>query len=509
MEYRGARQGAVFFWQLGQAPLKSAESAKFNAISQPSISDNYLTIVGNRLFHRFGSEAGNMRNINRLHWLSLGLFLGTLLWPVLSLAQQPLPWESTLENAQRAAAQSNRLVLIHFWAPWCGKCKKMESEVFNQPGFAASLLVNYVPVKINADQMPATATRYGITALPTDIIITPQGQIVDMMRGQIEATQYLARLNQIASIRRQKANEMAQAPAGAATRSGERPTDRPGPEMTAAGNQSVPNSSPSDDRYADYYRQNPGNQPLVSAAARTSDPSQPNPAPISPPYGQQQTAPGPDLAGPSLIQSPATPAQQSRDLGPPSGTNSPPAVAQTTPQQQPAMVGSPQPPAVNAQQQAMAGIGSSPAALLANAGQQQAPTSSPASTQPPANAPLCMDGYCPVTLTDKQQWISGDRRYGAIHRGRTYLFTGPEEQRRFFADPDRYAPVISGNDIVWARETSQAVPGRREHGVFYNGHVFLFENEASLEKFRKNPTYYATQALDAIQATNRTAQQMR
>ena len=110
---------------------------------------------------------------------------------------------------------------------------------------------------------------------------------------------------------------------------------------------------------------------------------------------------------------------------------------------------------------------------------------------------------------EKQQSAPGDRRYRAIHRGRTYLFTGPEQQRTFFKDPDRYAPVISGNDIVQAMEKGQAVPGKREHGVFYNGHIFLFADEVSLDKFSKNPAFYANQALEAIQASNRPSQQMR
>ena len=103
----------------------------------------------------------------------------------------------------------------------------------------------------------------------------------------------------------------------------------------------------------------------------------------------------------------------------------------------------------------------------------------------------------------------GQSPLGATHRGSTYLFAGSEEQRRFLADPDRYAPVISGNDIVQAMEKGQTVPGMREHGVFYNGHIFLFADEADLEKFSKNPAYYADPALEAIQASAHTAQQMR
>ena len=127
-----------------------------------------------------------MRKINRLHWLGVGLFLGTLLFPGLTIAQQSFPWESTLENAQRVAAQSNRLVLIHFWADWCGVCKRMETEVFNQPGVASAVMVNYVPVKIDVEQLPSIAIKFGVTALPTDIIITPQGQVVDQIRGQLK-----------------------------------------------------------------------------------------------------------------------------------------------------------------------------------------------------------------------------------------------------------------------------------------------------------------------------------
>ena len=121
----------------------------------------------------------------------------------------------------------------------------------------------------------------------------------------------------------------------------------------------------------------------------------------------------------------------------------------------------------------------------------------PNPTQPPAiNPSLALEGFCPVTLSEKQQWVPGDRRWGAIHRGRTYLFVGPEEQKRFFTDPDRYAPAVAGNDIIVALEQGQSVPGQRQHGVFFGNRVYLFSSEATLEKFSKNPHQYASQAMD-------------
>jgi len=114
-----------------------------------------------------------------------------------------------------------------------------------------------------------------------------------------------------------------------------------------------------------------------------------------------------------------------------------------------------------------------------------------------------MDGYCPVLLGEKEQWVKGDPRYGVIHRGRTYLFVGPEEAKRFFADPDRYAPVLSGMDVVLALEENRQVPGRREYGAWYEGRVYLFAGETSYRKFVQAPPRYAAAALQASVGTAR------
>jgi YHS domain-containing protein len=91
----------------------------------------------------------------------------------------------------------------------------------------------------------------------------------------------------------------------------------------------------------------------------------------------------------------------------------------------------------------------------------------------------------------------GDARFGAVHRGRTYLFLGPTEVKNFLADPDKYAPVLSGNDPVMAVENQQLVPGRREFGVYSDNRVYLFADERSRINFEKNPQRYSADALQA------------
>ncbi len=121
--------------------------------------------------------------------------------------------------------------------------------------------------------------------------------------------------------------------------------------------------------------------------------------------------------------------------------------------------------------------------------------------QPPAAAPqhppIAMDGFCPVTLSEKQKWAKGDPKWGAIHQGRTYLFTGAEEQKRFLAQPDVYSPALSGYDAVRFTETGQLVEGVRNHGVFYKSQIFLFADEGALERFWRQPTAYVNRVEQA------------
>lgn len=122
------------------------------------------------------------------------------------------------------------------------------------------------------------------------------------------------------------------------------------------------------------------------------------------------------------------------------------------------------------------------------------PLATPPVVAPPAPPPLGLDGFCPVELTDRRAWQAGDRRFGAIHRGRLYLFVGPEQQQRFLANPDRYSPVASGMDTVLAAESGRQVPGLRKYGAFYGDRVYLFATPESLERFMAQPTRFAQTA---------------
>jgi len=114
--------------------------------------------------------------------------------------------------------------------------------------------------------------------------------------------------------------------------------------------------------------------------------------------------------------------------------------------------------------------------------------------------PIALDGFCPVTLqevinhnpADRGAWKKGDRRFGAIHDGRTYLFASAEQQQKFLANPDAYAPVLAGCDPVLFAERGQMIDGKRAYGLITADHqVYLFADEATLNRFKQSPGNYA------------------
>ena len=121
------------------------------------------------------------------------------------------------------------------------------------------------------------------------------------------------------------------------------------------------------------------------------------------------------------------------------------------------------------------------------------PPSQPAADVPLSRGelPLGLNGFCPIQLVENENWLPGDSRWAVEYRGRIYLTSGADKQQRFLANPERYAPVLTGNDPVLAIDESRMEPGRTEHCVVYDGRLYSFSNASTLARFRQNPKRYA------------------
>ena len=130
----------------------------------------------------------------------------------------------------------------------------------------------------------------------------------------------------------------------------------------------------------------------------------------------------------------------------------------------------------------------------------QAPTTEDLKETPPQKTmPLGLEGYCPVALMESGNWVEGQARWGARHRGRTYLFSGLEQQQAFLSDPDRYSPALSGDDPVAAIDGGKISAGQRRYGVTYQQRIYLFESPETRAAFAANPQRYTSRVLLAEQ----------
>jgi len=395
-------------------------------------------------------------------------------------AQHGVAWRTDLDRAKADAQATGRLVLVHFWAPWCRPCMAMEQTVFNDQRLGDTLETQYVPVKLNTDDHRDLAKKLGIKTLPADVVLAPSGEMLASFNSPRTAESYMARMSQVAAANRSSIGTVANAGTPAATVShtqqpGQAPPTQPHANVASQVSHNGGNTAaaaPGGDRYTSHDRYSaPQNQPAPQGDRYGANA----------PSGDDRYAAGDRYASGPTYDPLAGAGQPTASQTPSNPYAS--ALEKHSGQQ-------PQP-----QQVAHQSMSSQPTHQPSM--QPKNPTQPPAAK--PAESQFVLDGFCPVTLVEAHRWAPGDKTWGAIHLGKTYLFVSQAEQQKFLADPDRYAPVMSGVDPVLALENRQQVPGMRKHGVKYRGQVYLFSSEETLRRFEQNPGSYANGVMQAMQ----------
>jgi thiol-disulfide isomerase/thioredoxin len=136
-----------------------------------------------------------MKNIKKIMTLLAVLTISMATAP--KLFAQVKFQKTGLDEAKAKAAKANKLLFVDVYATWCGPCKRLDSQVFNQEKVASVLNQKFVALKIDGDDQKRVmdVVALDVEAYPSLFIINPKTDEITKFQGFIDADDLLEELD--------------------------------------------------------------------------------------------------------------------------------------------------------------------------------------------------------------------------------------------------------------------------------------------------------------------------
>jgi len=105
------------------------------------------------------------------------------------------------ENFERIVLDSSKDVLVEFYAPWCGHCKKL-APVWEKLATAFKNDEDVVIASLDADKYKDVGSKYGVSGFPTIIFFSKDNKEGDKYNGGRELNELVGHINQVAGTHR-------------------------------------------------------------------------------------------------------------------------------------------------------------------------------------------------------------------------------------------------------------------------------------------------------------------
>ena len=103
-----------------------------------------------------------------------------------------------------------------------------------------------------------------------------------------------------------------------------------------------------------------------------------------------------------------------------------------------------------------------------------------------------LKGFCPVAIRDERRLVPAVDEFSCEHQGQAYRFSTAEALEKFQANPETYAPIAGGLDVVAVRNGAAVANGSLDFAVWYRHRLHLFSGAETLAAFRAAPRTFAS-----------------
>jgi thiol:disulfide interchange protein len=118
--------------------------------------------------------------------LHLGLLSGFTL-----PESEGIHFKTDLNEAIAEAQKTNKPIFLDAYATWCGWCKKMDQDVFQNNEVAAYYNSHFVNVKVNFDKKQDLKKKYKVRGYPTQLFLKSDGSLKSKHVGYMQADAFI------------------------------------------------------------------------------------------------------------------------------------------------------------------------------------------------------------------------------------------------------------------------------------------------------------------------------